>query len=76
QNSRAVSVSLSITFRTAESAGTERVHRANAQLRRLRLSPRPAGASTTGDMVKSRAIEAIDRARRARGRTARSATHT
>jgi hypothetical protein len=76
QNSPAVSVSLSITFRSAESARAERVHRANAHLRRLRLSPRPAGASTTGDTVKSRAIEAIDRARRARGRTARSATHT
>jgi hypothetical protein len=76
QNSPAVSVSLSITFRTAESARAERVHRANAHLRRLRLSPRPWGASAPRDAVKSRAIEVIDRARRMRGRTTRSATHT
>jgi hypothetical protein len=46
------SISLSITFRTRASLRAERVHRINARLRALRLSPRPAGVSTVSDIAK------------------------
>ena len=52
QNSDAVSISLSITFRTAVSERAERVHVVNSYLRRLHLSPRPPGSSERIDRVK------------------------
>jgi JmjC domain len=52
QNSNAVSISLSITFRTALSEQAERVHVVNSYLRRLHLSPRPPGSSVRRDRAK------------------------
>jgi hypothetical protein len=52
KNSDAVSISLSITFRTAASERAERVHIVNARLRRLHLHPRPPGYSTRTDRAK------------------------
>ena len=52
QNSDAVSISLSITFRTALSERGERVHTVNSRLRRLHLSPRPPGSSERIDRAK------------------------
>jgi hypothetical protein len=52
QNGPRASVSLSITFRSRESLRAERVHRINAQMRRLRLHPTPAGVSPTRDRAK------------------------
>ena len=52
QNGPQASISLSITFRTRVSRRAERVHRINARLRRLRLSPKPAGASPVRDIAK------------------------
>lgn len=68
RNGPAVSMSLSITFRTRASARDERVHRANAKLRKVRLRPRPAGASTVADQAKAAVITTVDEARRLRGR--------
>lgn len=53
QNGAAVSVSLSITFRTGHSEREERVHQVNGWLRRHGLSPRPAGVSPRLDQVKA-----------------------
>jgi hypothetical protein len=47
-----VSVSLSITFMTAEGFRTRAVHATNAFLRKLGLSPRAAGMSRIGDTLK------------------------
>jgi Cupin superfamily protein len=52
QNSDAVSISLSITFRTAVSERAERVHVVNSYLRRVHLSPRPPGSSQPIDRAK------------------------
>jgi hypothetical protein len=52
QNGPRASISLSITFRTRASLRSERVHRINARLRQLRLSPRPAGSSPVRDIAK------------------------
>jgi Cupin superfamily protein len=52
QNGPHASVSLSITFRTRASLRSERVHRINARLRSLRMSPTPAGASPIRDFAK------------------------
>jgi hypothetical protein len=52
QNGNAVSISLSITFRTAGSERAERVHVINSRLRRLHLSPRPPGSSEPADRAK------------------------
>jgi cupin superfamily protein len=52
QNGDEASISLSITFRTHTSRRHERVHRMNARMRRLKLSPKPAGASDTRDRIK------------------------
>jgi hypothetical protein len=61
QNGPAASVSLSITFRTRDTERTERVHRANAVLRRrLRAKPRPAGASALADGAKAAVMGAVD----------------
>lgn len=52
-NGPEVSVSLSITFRTARSQQAERVHTFNARLRRHGYTPVPAGASDPADWMKS-----------------------
>jgi hypothetical protein len=52
QNGPRASVSLSITFRSRESLRAERVHRINAQMRRFRLHPTPAGVSPARDRAK------------------------
>lgn len=52
-NGPEVSVSLSITFRTARSQREERVHTFNARLRRHGYTPAPAGASDSADWMKS-----------------------
>ena len=52
QNGPRASVSLSITFRSRESLRAERVHRVNAQMRRLHLHPTPAGVSPARDRAK------------------------
>jgi hypothetical protein len=59
KNGDEASISLSITFRTAESRRAERVHTVNARLRRLRLSPQPAGRSPSTDRRKELAYEAF-----------------
>ncbi len=66
-NGPATSVSFSITWRTPATHRAARVHRANAQLRRLRLKPRPPGA----DARRDRAKEAIGVATAAAVRGAR-----
>jgi len=63
QNGDAVSISLSITFRTAVSERAERVHTVNARLRRLHLSPRPAGSSERVDRAKESAYLLLNRLR-------------
>ena len=52
QNGPGASVSLSITFRSRASLRAERVHRVNAQMRRLRMRPTPAGVSSVRDRAK------------------------
>lgn len=52
QNGPEVSISFSITFRTAASVRTAQVHRFNAALRRWGLRPAPAGKSRLRDGVK------------------------
>jgi hypothetical protein len=58
------SISLSITFRTAASERHERVHRFNARMRRLGLSPRPAGSTRVIDQAKAMTMGAAGRLRR------------
>jgi hypothetical protein len=52
QNGPAASISLSITFRTRASLRAERVHRINARLRKLHVSPVAAGTSEGRDRAK------------------------
>jgi quercetin dioxygenase-like cupin family protein len=52
KNGPEVSISLSLTFRSDASQRRELLYRANAQLRRMGLSPRPVGDSRWGDAVK------------------------
>jgi hypothetical protein len=52
QNGPEVSISFSVTFRTAASTRTAQVHRFNAALRRWGLRPAPAGESRLRDTVK------------------------
>ena len=52
QNGPAASISLSITFRTRASLRAERVHRINARLRRMKITPVPAGDSELRDRAK------------------------
>jgi len=66
RNGEAASVSLSITFRTHDSRRVERVHRFNARLRKLGLSPRPAGSSPVRDRAKAAVMEAKSQLRRRR----------
>jgi hypothetical protein len=58
QNGNAVSVSLSITFRTRLSQRAEMVHTFNARWRRLSLPVRPPGHSDGIDRGKETAIRA------------------
>jgi JmjC domain len=63
KNGDEASISLSITFRTAASRRTERVHRFNARMRRFHVSPRPAGQSRIADEVKATIMETAGRIR-------------
>jgi hypothetical protein len=60
-----VSVSLSVTFRTPVTERAARVNVANAHLRKLKLSPRPAGASDTADKLKAGLARSYEKLRRA-----------
>jgi Cupin-like domain len=53
KNGDAVSVSLSITFRSNRSVSTSRVYRINAKLRRYGLQPSPPGQSQFKDTMKA-----------------------
>jgi hypothetical protein len=66
QNTDAVSISLSITFRTAESERSERVHVVNSKLRRMHLSPRPPGEVRWIDRTKEQVYLLQRRVRPAR----------
>jgi hypothetical protein len=63
KNGDRVSVSFSITFRTAASNRRDRVYRANHALRRMGLTPRPFGASPPVDSVKAAAYRVYSAAR-------------
>jgi hypothetical protein len=65
QNGPAVSVSLSITFRTPETERAAALWNANNRLRKLKLSPREPGASERGDKVKHVAVRTLSKLRRA-----------
>lgn len=58
-----VAMSLSITFRTTASAEAMTLHQFNAQLRRLRLTPRPVGEREWADRAKLRLIRTARRLR-------------
>jgi ribosomal protein L16 Arg81 hydroxylase len=53
KNDDAVSISFSVTFRTARSAREASIHWLNGKLRRLGLSPRPPGKGLVGDAAKA-----------------------
>jgi hypothetical protein len=65
QNGPGVSVSLSVTFRTPVTERAARVNVANAHLRKLKLSPRPAGENERADRVKSGLARSWEKLRRA-----------
>jgi hypothetical protein len=67
KNGPKASVSLSITFRTAESLKAERIQHVNARLRRLHLAPKPPGVSHWRDEVKAATFTAARRLRGHRG---------
>jgi hypothetical protein len=71
KNGNEASISLSITFRTQASWQAERVHRFNARLRRLHVSPRPAGQSRTRDQAEATVMEIATRMRRNRSASGR-----
>jgi hypothetical protein len=64
QNRDAVSVSLSITFRTRRSEAMERAHGLNARLRKLGLHPQPAGADPRRDRAKAALVHGAHRVHR------------
>jgi hypothetical protein len=68
RNRDAVSISLSITFRTRRSEAVERAHALNARLRRLGLHPRPAGHDERRDRAKAAIVHGADRVRQLRER--------
>jgi Cupin superfamily protein len=70
RNRDAVSISLSITFRTRRSHAAERAHQLNARLRRVGLHARPAGRSARSDRAKAAVMDGLDRLRRRRPRAA------
>jgi hypothetical protein len=72
KNGPEVSVSFSITFRTASSDRREIVYRVNNQLRRLALRPAPVGGSRLGDGAKYLAFRALSHAHRLLGGRRRS----
>jgi quercetin dioxygenase-like cupin family protein len=61
------SISLSITFRSRASLELERASSFNAHMRRLHLSPRPAGVSPSRDRLKATMVEALRAVRRRHG---------
>ena len=63
-NGPTVSVSLSITWQTARTVRTARVHAANGRLRGLRITPRRPGEREAVDRVKAGAIGAMSEVRR------------
>lgn len=65
QNGEAVSISLSVTFRTPANYRREALYRINAQLRKVHLRPQPPGSSPMADRLKLAGFEALRRARRA-----------
>lgn len=66
ENGPSVSISLSITFKTPASQDEIRVHRVNAQLRRLGLSPTIPGRKPGLDRRKAACARALSRLRRVR----------
>jgi hypothetical protein len=64
KNGPDVSVSFSITFRTADSARREVLYKANARLRKLGLSPTPVGESIPLDRTKQAAFGALAQLKR------------
>jgi Cupin superfamily protein len=70
RNGDAISISLSITFRTKRSQATERAHGLNARLRRLGLHPKPAGDDERKDRAKAAVWKGLDEVKRARGAVA------
>jgi hypothetical protein len=64
KNGPEVSVSFSITFRTAESERRELLYKANARLRKLGLTPAPAGQSILLDRTKQIAFATAARLKR------------
>jgi hypothetical protein len=68
KNGPEVSVSFSVTFRTAESERRERLFKANARLRKLGLQPTPVGASPLVDATKALASETVLRVKKLFGR--------
>ena len=64
KNGPEVSISFSITFRTADSARRELLYKANARLRQLGLSPRPVGDSILLDRTKQAAFGALAQLKR------------
>jgi hypothetical protein len=63
-NGHAVSVSLSITFRTPVTERGAVVHSLNRRLRRLKVSPRPPGQHVATDKAKfavHRALKSLQR---------------
>jgi Cupin-like domain len=61
KNGDAVSVSLSITFRSNQSVSRSRVYRINAKLRGYGLQPTPPGQSSFKDYIKACTSLALDR---------------
>jgi hypothetical protein len=59
RNGPALSVSLSITWRTPRTRTAVKAHLANSRLRRLGLSPRPPGERERADRVKAEVARAI-----------------
>jgi hypothetical protein len=71
-----VSISFSIPFYTAFCRRAQTVYRVNRRMRKLRLSPRPPGASLTADRAKeglSRTVSMLRAARRGSAAQARAA---
>jgi len=61
QNGPEVSISFSITFRSESSEARELIYRANANLRKLGISPRPPGQSLLLDSTKRATFAALAR---------------
>jgi hypothetical protein len=73
RNGPQVSVSLSLTFRTARSVRTGRLHATNARLRSRGVTPRPPGASAGADLSKLAVLRAGKAVSRLSRRAARRA---